>query len=203
MPDYIVKPDVAFAGQMGTIVPALVAAPVDFGLVADDVATLADLRATFNAKLAAADAAKAALATAIAEKDAARAALEAVLRPLIQRVQSAPGVSDDTRRAAGIPVRDKVRSVLAPVMVIGLVATLDGAAAALLSWNSNGNGSGVQYRVEKRIAGAGEWLLVDAINPTRLRVTGLTPGVRVDFRVIARRGAANAEPSNVASIYAG
>jgi hypothetical protein len=201
--DYILKPDMAFAGQMGTIVPALVAAPLDFGLTPDDVATLAALRTGFNNKLAAAEAAKAALATAIAEKDAARSALEAVLRPLIQRVQSAPGVNDETRRAAGIPVRDKIRSTIAPVAVIGLVATLDGANAAVLAWNSNGNASGIQYRIEKKLGGAGEWQLVDAVNPTRLRVTGLTPGQRVDFRVIARRGAATAESSNVASVYAG
>jgi len=201
MADYIKKPDSQFGGQMGVIVPSLVATPVAFGLVADDVAGLAALRADFDAKLAAADAAKAALATAVADKDAARKALEAVLRPLIKRVQAAPNVSDETKRAAGIPIHDTVRSTLAPIVVLGLVANLDGPAAALLSWNSNGNSSGVQYRVEKRVNNAGDWMLVDAVNPTRLRVTGLVPGVPVAFRVVARRGAAQAEPSNIASVY--
>ncbi len=202
MADWIKKPDGEFAGQMGVTVPALVATPEDFGLVAADVATLGALRTAFEDKLAALAVAKAAVATATAEKDAARGALEATLRPLVQRAQASPVTTDDNRRLAGIPVRDNVRTSSAPIPPSQLVAAAEGSSGALISWNSNGNASGILYVLEKRVNNVGEWLLVNVLAPTKFRITGLAPGVRVDFRVRARRGQVDSEPSNVATINA-
>jgi hypothetical protein len=111
-------------------------------------------------------------------------------------------VTDATRTAAGIPVRDTVRTFSAPVSPRELVATQASPTSASLAWNSNGNASGVQYVIEKRVNNAGEWLQVDVVTATRYLAQGLTPGVRVDFRVKARRGAQTSDPSNTASIYA-
>ncbi len=200
--DWIEKSDSGFQGQVAQVVPALVADPAAVGLVADDVSGLAALRADFNTKLAAALAAKAALANAVAEKDASRATLQNTLRRLAKRIQADPTVTDDARRAAGIPVPDRVRSTNAPITPSQLVAVEDGSSAALLSWNSNGNTSGIRYVVEKRVGNAGEWSLVDVVSATKKRVVGLTPGVRVDFRVKARRGAVDSDPSSVSSVNA-
>lgn len=203
MPDYIPKSDVeasAFLGNMLTVVDATEA---DYGLVAGDVADHVAALAAFNAAVADVAAAKAALATAVATKDAARVALESLVRPTVAQIQVNPAVSDAARTAAQIPIRDTVRTVHSPIAVLALVAVLASPTTAGLTWNSNGNASGIKYRIEKRVNNAGDWILVDVTSATRANVPGLAAGVRVDFRVIAQRGTAQADASNIASVYAG
>jgi hypothetical protein len=202
MADWIKKSDVEFQAQMAVTVPALVANPVDYGLVAGDVSTLAAKRTAFNNALAASDMAKAALTTAVAEKDAARAALQEAVRAVVKVAQASPAVTDANRTVAGIPVVDKVRTSSVPVVPAALVATLDGANAAALSWQSNGNASGISYVIEQRVGATGDWALSDVVSATRKRVVGLVAGASVYFRVRARRGEMTSDPSNVVSVYA-
>jgi hypothetical protein len=202
MPDWVLKRDVDFNAQMLTLITVLAATPVDYGLIAADVTPLTNAQADFSDALIASDAAKAAAETAVAAKTASRDTLEALLRPLVRQIQERPAVTDEARLAAGIPVRDTVRSSNSPIAPVQLVATLPSPATANLVWNSNGNAGGVQYVVEKRVNNAGDWGMVDVVLATRIAVPGLVPGIRVDFRVRARRGAATSDPSNVASVYA-
>jgi hypothetical protein len=203
MPDFIPKPDVDAAAYIGNMLAVIDANEVNYGLVAGDVADHVAALAAFNTAIADVAAKKASLANSVATKDAARATLEGLVRPTVAQIQVNPTVTDASRNAAQIPVRDTVRTFSAPIVVIGLVASLPSPTTASLAWNSNGNASGIKYRVEKRVNNVGEWTLVDVISATRANVTGLTAGVRVDFRVVSQRGSAFADPSNVASIYAG
>jgi hypothetical protein len=202
MPDYIKKPDMEFRGQMETLIAVLAAAPGDYGLVAADMTPLTNALELFVTRLNQSEAAKAAALTAVANKDEARAALELLVRPMVRQIQERPVVTDERRLAAGIPIRDTVRTSSAPISPLGLVANLASPTSANLAWNSNGNASGVDYVIEKRVNNAGEWQLVDVVRATRKLVSGLTAGVRVDFRVRARRGSQTSDPSNTAAIYA-
>jgi hypothetical protein len=203
MADWIVKPDVAARGQVGGIAAAITAAPGNFGLMAADAEALNASLAAFADALDASIAAQAAARVAVANKNAARAALENLLRPMIQRVQLDPVVTDEVRASAGIPIRDTVRTVAAPVAPREVVAALASPTTARLVWNSNGNASGVQYVVESKIQGAVAWSLLNVVTATKVDVPNLLAGQRVDFRVRARRGSATSDPSNVASVYAG
>jgi hypothetical protein len=202
MADWIPKPNIDASAKFAVTVPALVANPTDYGLIAGDVDELAALRTAFDDGIADVTAAKSALAAAVGVQDAARAALELQLRPLVKRAQESPATSDASRTAAGIPIRDTTRSVNAPVAPAVLVAVADGATGARLSWNSNGNTPGVDYVVEKLVNNAGGWVLVDILRRTSLAVAGLGAGVRVDFRVSARRGAVTSASSNLATLNA-
>jgi hypothetical protein len=202
MPDYIKKPDMEFRGQMETLANVLAASFADYGLLAADVMPITNALELFVTRLNQSEAAKAAALTAVANKDEARDALEALVRPMVRQIQERPAVTDEARLAAGIPIRDTVRTSSAPIAPLGLVATLASPRSANLAWNSNGNASGVDYVIEKRVNNAGEWMLVDVVRGTRKLVSGLTAGVRVDFRIRARRGSQTSDPSNTASIYA-
>ena len=200
--DWIKKPDALFLGQMGVTVPVLVATPADYGLVVGDVAATAGLLNDFTAALAASDAAKGALATAVATKDAARMALETNVRALVKVAQVAPSVTDANRTLAGLPIRDMVRSFIAPIAPSLLVVSALGATGGRLSWNSNGNTPGVDYVVEKQVASSGTWALVNITRKTVMDVSGLGAGVRVDFRVLARRASSTSGASNIATLNA-
>jgi hypothetical protein len=202
MPDWVKKKDTEFAAQQATLKNALVADEAAYGITADQSAAVEAALTTFNTKLAAADAAKGALSVAVAEKDAARAAYEALVRPMMRLIQETPTVTNEARTNAGLPIRDVVRTSSAPIAPRELVATLPSPTSAGLAWNSNGNASGVQYVVEKRVNNVGDWSTVDVVSATRLVVSGLAAGIRVDFRVRARRKSMLSDPSNTAAVYA-
>jgi hypothetical protein len=202
MPDWVKKKDTEFAAQQATLKNALVADEVAYGITPEQSAAVDVALTAFTTKLAAADAAKGAFSVAVAEKDAARVAYEALVRPLVRLIQETPTVTDEARTNAGLPIRDTVRTSSAPIAPAQLVATLPSPTSAALAWNSNGNASGVQYVVEKRVNNLGDWLTVDVVTSTRHLVQGLAAGIRVDFRVRARRRTATSDPSNTAAVYA-
>ncbi len=70
-----------------------------------------------------------------------------------------------------------------------------------MKWNSNGNASGIQYVVEKKVGTAAEFSIVDVTGATTFKDTGAPAGTHAEYRVRARRGGVVSEPSNVAPIY--
>lgn len=195
------KPDAGFLAQMGVLSAALTATETDYGVTTDQSAAVATAVSDFDTKLAAVATAKAAYETAVAEKAASRAAVEALVRPIAKAIQARAATTDDARRTAGLPIADKVRSNNAPITPTLLVAEVVGANGALLTWNSNGNTTGVRYVVEMKV-GSGAWAQLDVVTATRLSLTGLAAGTRHDFRVSARRRSVTSEASSVSSIWA-
>jgi len=201
MADWFPKPDTASLALGERIVAALESDEAAFGLLPADSARLRGELAAFSNALVAADAAKAAQNTAVANKDAARATFEADLRAVVQVIQVRPGTTDEQRTAAGIPIRDTVRTVNSPVTPRDLVARATPDGGVELKFNGNGNTSGAQFRIEVKRAGAAVWELAEVATTTRVMLKDFTPGQRADFRVLAKRGGQLSEASNVASIY--
>ncbi len=201
MPDYIPKQDRAALAFYTTLLAALAATPAQYGLVAADVTPLSTKRTTFSSALDDADSAKVAASTAVAAKDTALDDVESSVRALVARIQVDPAVSDASRSAAGIPIRDTVRTTSAPIAPRDLVASADAAGVNRLSWNSNGNSVGVQYVVEAKVSTAAEFTIVDVVTATTFHHGGRTAGVPVLYRVRARRGTQTSEPSNVSGVY--
>lgn len=201
--DWFPKPDTEANALADRIVTAIEADEVAFGLVPADTLRLRAKVAAFAAALVAADAAKAQQNIAVAAKDAARKELEDDLRPTVQRVQVNPAVTDETRTAAGIPVRDTVRSYNAPIAPRDLVAQEGANGVHSLKWNGNGNADGVQFVVEGKAPADADFRRLDAVTTTKYSTEPFARGVRIDFRVRARRGTELSEPSNVASVNAG
>jgi hypothetical protein len=201
MADYIPKPDREAAAKMAAVLAALAAVPGDFGVVAADIAPLQSEVTAFVDALNESDASKAAANIAVKHKDDLRAAVEKPFRELVQRIQVSPTVTDAHRATAGIPIRDSVRTFSAPVQPIDLVATATPGGVNALKWKAGGNASGVQYVVEAKTGGVGDFVLVDVTNATTYKHVGRTPGQREEYRVRARRGSATSAPSNVAAVY--
>ncbi len=201
MPDYIPKPDREAVAKIAAVLVALAAAPVDYGVIAADVTALQAKLDDFSAALDGADAAKAAAQIAVSDKDGARKALEEAFRPVIQQIQTNPAVTDAKRVTAGIPVRDNVRTFSAPVAPTDLVAVGDASGFNSLKWKSGGNASGVQFEVERKVAGATAFSRVDVVTATTYKDSEITVGQHAEYRIVARRGAAKSTPSNVSSVY--
>ncbi len=201
MPDFVPKPDGELVAFGDRVVAAMEADEAAYGVTA---AQSADLRAkltAFRNSLASSEAAKAAARTAVAAKDVARDDFERTLRDVVKVVQVNSAVTDASRTAAGLPVHDTVRTSSAPVAPRDLVAVADAAGNADLKFNGNGNSSGARFVVQKKAGSSLEFVNVDVITATSLRVSGLVVGQRCEFRVLARRGKIDSAPSNTASIF--
>lgn len=201
MPDQIPKPDVEFSAFAEQVITAFEADEVGYALLpADTLALRSELNA-FKSALAAAIAAKSQSTLAVADKDQERKDVEMMLRPIIQRVQVNPNVTDAQRVAAGIRPRDTTRTTSAPIAPRDLVATADGAGTNTLKWNSNGNTSGIQYLIQGKVGPALEFATVDVVTSTTYRHTARVVGQPVLYRVIARRGENVSAPSNSAGVH--
>ncbi len=201
MPDYIPKPDGEAVAYTETLITALESDEVAYGITPAQSLALRAAHTDFENSLNASNTKKGEAQIAVADKDTKRTALEAALRPIVAQIQVNPVVTDSSRVAAGIPIRDTTRTFSAPVTPTDLVATADAAGTNSLKWSDAGNATGIQYVVEAKIGAATEFAMVDAVTARTYRHTGRTPGQRVEYRVRARRGAAISDPSNVAVVY--
>jgi hypothetical protein len=83
-----------------------------------------------------------------------------------------------------------------------LVATGLSNGVNKLRWNANGNTSGrTTYIIQAMYNNSGSWTIVDTTTRLRFNHTSQTPGVAVQYRIIAKRGTQTSEPSNTASVY--
>jgi hypothetical protein len=201
MADYLPKPDIEFDAKASQIITALENDEAAYGILPADTLGLRAKLTAFHTALDASTAARTAATTAVANKDARRNDLETALRPLVQRIQVTPAVTDALRLQAGIPVRDTTRTVSAPISPVDLVVTADGAGTNRLKWSANGNTSGIQYVVEGKIGVAADYSTVDVVSGTTYNHLARVVGQAVNYRVRARRGTVLSEPSNVAGVH--
>jgi hypothetical protein len=201
MPDYIPKPDGDAVAYTDTLITALEADEVAFGILPADSLALRAAHTAFEDALNVANTKKGEAQIAVANKDTSRSGLEQALRPVVAQIQVNPVVTDANRVAAGIPIRDTTRTFSNPITPTDLVATADAAGTNSLKWSDAGNATGIQYVVEAKIGAAVEFVTVDVVTARTFRHTGRTPGQKVEYRVRARRGSAISDPSNVAVVY--
>ncbi len=201
--DWFPKQDGAASSAADRAVVAFEADEAAYGLTEVESARLRAKVAAFNSALVAADAAKAAQNTAVANKDAARRELEDDLRAIYRQVQERPDVTDAARQTAGLPVRDTTRSYNAPISPRDLVAQEGANGVHFLKWNANGNASGIMFAVEAKAPGDVDFKRLDAVTTVTFRTEPFARGARVEFRIRARRGTEYSEPSNVAVVGSG
>lgn len=124
MSDYIPDTDAEFRAWLKNFLDYANANLAALGLVAADTAPIGTAATTFNTKLEENVAAQAAAKGAVESKEAARAAVEALVRPLVQRIQTSATVLDSQRHSLGLNVRSTTRTP-APVPTTRPVATID------------------------------------------------------------------------------
>ncbi len=112
--DYIPAPDVEFNAWQLNFVTYANANLIGLGLVAGDMTPITTAQAPWNTNYAAHTAAQSAALGARAIKQGSRAAYEAVIRPLVRRLQASSAVSDPERAALGITIPDPLGTPVTP-----------------------------------------------------------------------------------------
>ena len=70
-----------------------------------------------------------------------------------------------------------------------------------LKFNRNANRQGTNFIIEAKIADSTSWVIIDVITNTKYDHKNQTPGVRVQYRVRAKRGELESTASNIATVY--
>jgi hypothetical protein len=110
MPDYIPDSDAEFDAWQNNFVTYLTDHKSELGLVAADLTPLTTAQTAWSNGYSAHVAAQAAAQSASTGKDANRTAYEAVLRPVVARLQVSATTTDAHRAGLNITIRSKART---------------------------------------------------------------------------------------------
>ncbi len=152
---------------------------------------------SFNAANAAREAALS--ATAALRTSRKNANIQASFRG--KAIVANPNVSNSIKEQLGLNVRDSTPTPIIPVAPSELVATAASDGTHTLSWKANGNKGGTQYIVESKFDKTTDFTFVNVTTKTKLEHTKQVPGIRIVYRVKARRGDNESGYSNEAIVY--
>jgi hypothetical protein len=82
-----------------------------------------------------------------------------------------------------------------------LVATGTSDGTNSLKWNRSGNRQGTTFIIEAKIGDSNVWTMIDAVTNSTYKHKNQTPGVKVQYRVRAKRGDFESGYTNVAVVY--
>ena len=173
------------------------------GITDGETDLLQDQQGDFANALANVAAKRAAYKAAVTMKNERRAALETGVRVVVRRIQASPTVPDTLRKTLGISVRDRVPSLHAPLAPTQLSVRGTDFGTNVLKWNRAENRAGTLFVVEAKAGASASFILVDVVKTTRYAHANQMPGVRIVYRVRARRGSTVSAPSNEGIVYAG
>jgi hypothetical protein len=110
-------------------------------------------------------------------------------------------VTNSTVEQLGFSANKAVSTSSTPNTPTDLVGkgTSDGINS--LKWNRNGNRQGVMFIIEAKIGDAANYTMVDAVTGSRFEHVDQIPGVKIQYRVKAKRSNAESGFSNVAIVY--
>jgi Domain of unknown function (DUF4365) len=110
-------------------------------------------------------------------------------------------VTNSTVEQLGFSASKTVNTSSTPNTPTDLVGkgTSDGINS--LKWSRNGNRQGVMFIIEAKIGDSANYVMVDAVTGSRFEHVDQIPGVKIQYRVKAKRSNAESGFSNVAIVY--
>jgi hypothetical protein len=110
-------------------------------------------------------------------------------------------IPDSLIEQSGFNVDDRTKSQTAPNPPADLVVTGTSDGSNRLKWKRAGNRHGILFAIEAKIGSSAEWILVDVVTTSKYIHKNQTPGVKIQYRIRARRGNTETTSSNVAVVY--
>ena len=163
----------------------------------------AALLADFDGAMTSLYAARNAHLSATSAKDAARARFTSEIRELVREIQGAPNVTTPLALALGLKPRKVPRVKSAPAAPQKLTAKAAPNGVHTLQWQRMGNKPNTTFEIEAQTGDSAAWQIVGSVTATRFTHYGQVPGVKITYRVTARRAKMVSAASNLATVYAG
>jgi len=110
-------------------------------------------------------------------------------------------VTESLKELLGFDVKTQNAGVSGISVPVDLLVNGTSDGINHLKWNRNGNRYGTTFIIEAKIGDSNTWVIIDAITVTKYEHKNQTPGVKVQYRVRAKRGDLESTASNVAVVY--
>ncbi len=167
----------------------------------EDITILNNTALDFQTKLNASVAAQIAATEAVVAKNNSRKALEETYKEYIAKFQADKQLPDTIRAALKITIKDTTPTPRIPHQPQDLVVKGIPEGENQLNWDAGENKPGMMYQIEAQTDVNVGFVLVDVVTKTKYDHKHQTPGVRVDYRVRAKRDDELSIPSNIATVY--
>lgn len=110
-------------------------------------------------------------------------------------------VSKSLLEMLGFDTDENKPSSSTPVPPTDLVVTGTSDGVNHLKWKRNGNRQGTLFVIEAKFGDSNAWVIVDVTTSVKYEHKNQTPGVKVQYRIKAKRGDAESTASNIAIVY--
>lgn len=201
MYSYLPTKDADLEDWVGNFLTVAAANETALGIAAADLAPItADNTAYVNA-IASVTTTKTAAKAATHSKDVAHKTLTHDVRLLVKRIQAHPGVSSTLKVSLGINPDNGTRTTTPPVTPKDLKANGSSLGVNSIAWNKNGNIPTTQFVIEAKKPADTTWNIVGQTTRSKFDHTGQTPGVKLEYRIIAARADKASVPSLSVTVY--
>lgn len=201
MPSFYPTNDAQFSVWLGNFIAVANANLTALGMTTADITALTALKTDLDAKVAAAQTAQEAAVAATAARKVARKAVNDSVGPKGRIIGENPAISNALKEELGLRVRDTTPTPIIPVPPTDLAAQGLANGVNVLKWKSGGNKPGTLYIIEARIGAAAAFTMIDTVTSTRYEHKNQTPGVRVFYRIKAKRASSESNYSTEAVVY--
>jgi hypothetical protein len=111
------------------------------------------------------------------------------------------GLAPNILEELGLSVNEGNSGGSTPAAPVDLVATGTSDGTNSLKWNKSGNRQGTTFIIEAKFGDSNDWVMIDAVTRSNYKHTNQTPGVKIQYRVKAKRGDSVSGFSNIAIVY--
>jgi len=111
------------------------------------------------------------------------------------------GLASNILEELGLNVNEGNSGGSTPAAPSDLVVTGTSDGTNSLKWNKSGNRQGTTFIIEAKSGDSGEWVMIDAVTSSVYKHINQTPGVKIQYRVKAKRGDLVSGFSNIAIVY--
>ena len=202
MGDYLPRKDMEFQSWLSNFLTVAEERIESLGIEKEELQTLSQSRQSLQEALESVETTRAAYLMATENKERARNVANSVARSVVRRVQANPRVTSEIKSDLRITVREVRTPQPPPVPPTRLVAVGFDNGQHDLRWQRGSNSLTTHYVIEAKIGSEDHWTKVDVVTATKYRHTGQTPGVKIVYRILARRSSKLSAPSNEFTLYA-
>ncbi|MGC2235064.1 MAG: fibronectin type III domain-containing protein [Pyrinomonadaceae bacterium] len=111
------------------------------------------------------------------------------------------GLASNIIEELGLSANESKFGSSTPSAPVDLVSTGTSDGTNSLKWNRSGNRQGTTFIIEAKIGDSNVWTMIDAVTNSNYKHKNQTPGVKVQYRVKAKRGDLESGYTNIAVVY--
>lgn len=116
-------------------------------------------------------------------------------------IKSIDGLPSSLIEELGLNVNEGNFGNTAPSAPLDLVVTGTSDGTNSLKWKRNGNRQGTTFIIEAKIGNSENWVMIDAVTGASYKHKDQTPGVKIQYRIKAKRGEFESGYTNTAVVY--